>query len=108
MSEHTFFLPKHILSDKREWTFEDILHHNEGYAEDDFKPGERDYHFRTNSPEEIRNAVQEMFLKLEGIQHPNQSEFKNRITKIRSEAKAIGYGEISSTFIENLEVRYLD
>lgn len=108
MSENTFFLPKHIQTENREWTFEEILHHSEGYAEDDFKLGERNYNFRSNSAVEIRNAVQEMFLKLDGIHHQNNIEFNQRISEIRFEAKAIGQGEISSTFIENLEINYLN
>jgi putative glycosyltransferase (TIGR04372 family) len=108
MSENTFFLPKHIQSEKREWTFEEILHHTEGYAEDEFKPGDRNYSFKSNSALEIKNAVQEMFLKLEGIQNPNKKEFSDRITQIRSQANAVGQGELSYTFIENLEINYLD
>lgn len=108
MSENTFFLPKHIQSDKREWNFEQILQHNEGYAEDDFKPGERNYSFRSNSAFEIKEAVQEMLLKLDGTQHVDKTEINNRVLKIRQEANAIGQGEISSTFIENLEINYLN
>jgi putative glycosyltransferase (TIGR04372 family) len=108
MSENTFFLPKHIHTENREWTFGEILQHNEGYAEDDFKPGERNYNFRSNSAAEIRNAVQEMFLKLDGIHHQNKIELNQRISKVRMEANAIGQGEISSTFIENLEINYLN
>jgi putative glycosyltransferase (TIGR04372 family) len=108
MSENTLFLPKHIHTGNREWTFEEILQHNEGYAEDNFDPGERNYNFRSNSSMEIKNAVQEMFLRLDGIHHQNKIELNQRISRIRKDAKAVGQGEISSTFVEHLEINYLN
>ena len=89
------------------WTFEQILNHKEGYAEDDFKPNERNYQFVCNSSSEILNAVVEMFGKLESQPDINRSQIDIQIGNIRRNAKAIGQGEISSSFISNLDFDYL-
>lgn len=108
LCEKSFFIPKKVVSGNQHWSLRSILNSNEAYAEFQVQESRDGYRLECNTEMEILNATKEMIERLNDDSNTIKNEYSNRIDSIRRESGAIGFGSISSSFIESYKTDYLD
>ncbi len=107
LSENSRFIPKHIVSNGKKWSLQQILEHREAYSEIEIVDENHPYKLESNSEIEILNATKEMLFD---VNYPNKSKldpYIEIIKGIRNATSAVGQGKISPVFIHMNESTFL-
>lgn len=107
LSEKSRFIPKHIVSNSQKWSFSRILESTEAYAENEIDAKSSNYRLEPNSEIEILQATQELFKSVFEEDSSRSSSHMSAINKTRSQLGAIGYGDISESFVNLNETSFL-
>jgi len=101
-SKHSIHLPKvYIRNDNSKPSFNEMLSSSFGFGELTIQEyAKRGLHVIENSPEEIKEAVIEMFLRISGSTLPRDEEFDLRINDIRSQFEWTSKGRISNSYLQ--------
>jgi putative glycosyltransferase (TIGR04372 family) len=101
-SKHSFHLPKvYLRNDNSRPSFTEMLSSSFGFGELTIQEyAKRGLRVIENSPEEIKEAVIEMFLRISGSTLPRDEEFELRINDIRSQFEWTSKGRISNSYLQ--------
>lgn len=106
MSEHSFSVPKILVVDNKKVSFARYLEGPEAYSEMELRHSGLQALYLNNSEEEILEAVKEMFLRISN-EHINESSHQETINSIRKYRNAVGFGDISTRFLQMHEKWFL-
>ena len=107
LSEKSRFIPKHIVSNSQKWSFSRILESTEAYAEHEIDAKSVGYRLMPNTDLEILSATQEMYAAVHGDVQPDWNSSMSEINRVRKQLDAVGYGDISQSFININEESFI-
>lgn len=106
MSEHSFSVPKILVVDNEKVNFARYLDSPEAYSELDLKHSGLQAIYLNNSGQDILDAVEEMFLRITN-EHKDEDIYQENINSIRKNRNAVGFGELSTRFLQKHEKWFL-
>ena len=109
-SQHSIHLPKHcVMGDGREVGLYEMFNSPFGFGELTLKEfADRDIHIQENTSEEIRQAVVEIFSRINGTYLDDDTNLDKRVAEIRSEFWWTSKGRIASTYLRENESWFLN
>ena len=104
-SKHSIHLPKHYLrNDGRKAGLSEMLNSPFGFGELTLKEfSDRGIHVQENSSEEIRQAVLEIFSRVNGTYQDNDADLDKKVSDIRSGFWWTSKGKFASTYLRENE-----
>jgi putative glycosyltransferase (TIGR04372 family) len=109
-SQHSIHLPKHcVMGDGREVGLYEMFNSPFGFGELTLKEfADRDIHIQENTSEEIRQAVVEIFSRIDGTYLDDDTDLDKRVAEIRSEFWWTSKGRIASSYLRENESWFLN
>jgi len=109
-SKHSIHLPKHYLrNDGKKAGLAEVLNSSFGFGELTLKEfSDRGIHVQENSSEEIRQAVLEIYSRVNGTYHEDDSDLDMKVADIRSGFWWTTKGRFASTYLRENESWFLN